>query len=97
MEKENFTRYLNTILLSIIITVGGAFSAFMGGRSIKQGEDLATIKASQVTKTEIDNRFTQIQNEFNLGLARLQTEQLSLRAKMTEIEIKQATNLSKTP
>lgn len=83
-------KYLNTILLGIIITVGGGFSGLMLNRSIEQGETLAAIKSSQVTRNEVETKLAGIQTTLTAQLVGVQNEQLFLRAKLTEIEIKQA-------
>lgn len=89
-SPTNFVKYLNTVLLGIIITCGGGFSAFMGSRSISQGETLASIQASQVTRTEVEAKLATMQSDFSIKLATITNDQIGLRAKITDIEIKQA-------
>jgi hypothetical protein len=89
-EGTKFMKYLNTVLLGIIITCGGTFSGFMGMRSISQGETLASIQASQVTRTEVEAKLAVIQSDVSLKLAAITNEQIGLRSKLTDMEIRQA-------
>jgi hypothetical protein len=89
-QQRKFVSWLNTVLLGIIIAGGGVFCEWSGTRSVDQGERLSAIQASQVTRAELETKISTSQNEFNLRLTAIQNDQIQLRAKLTEMEIKQA-------
>lgn len=89
-DPRNFVKYLNTVLLSVIITIGGAFSVLMLNRSISQGETLAAIQSSQVSRSEMEAKVSAVQTILTASLATIQTDNNSIRAKLGELEIRQA-------
>lgn len=58
-QAKSTSSLLNSILLFVLLGVVG----FVGAATVRNGETLASIKASQLTRQEVDIRFTELKNK----------------------------------
>lgn len=67
MANPDAQRNLNTILLTVAIAVLG----FIAHASVENGKDIASIKASQLTRSEVEIKFEALRKDYADILARI--------------------------
>ena len=78
-DETNLTRAnFNTILLFVLLGVLG----FIGFTSVEVGKDVAAIKASQVSRSEIDTKF----RDMDVKLESVRADYAALKVQLAALE-----------